>query len=417
MKPTPDHRIEGSLSHMNPTRQVVLAQLTMGLAIAVLAGGCAPAGSRTEHRPLTPADFANPLTQAPPPATVPPAEPSQEELKPPLPAEELPSAALATPPGRRDLVLDAMVGQVNGHPIYTNTVFDPIEQQMVRLGQDLPRLEFRQQVEALVISQLRRIVTERLLLGEAERDLSEQEQQALRNVLKELREQTIRQFGQGVSGLADQRLRREANQTLDEKMEETRQGLLIERFIARKLYPKIHVSRRDVDRYYRTHKDLYHTPPGRLLRMIAVTNSREADLIDQQLAEAVPFAKVATGKINRYKPDQGGLFDEKPVPGNQIFANEQLNQALVNLEPGEHSPRIEIGRQYRWVFLEAKTEAQGKSLRDVQLTIHRELRRQQRQELTREYERQLFARGSFDPIEDMAATLIDVAMSRYAKSQ
>ena len=222
MKPTPDHRIEGSLSHMNPTRQVVLAQLTMGLAIAVLAGGCAPAGSRTEHRPLTPADFANPLTQAPPPATVPPAEPSQEELKPPLPAEELPSAALATPPGRRDLVLDAMVGQVNGHPIYTNTVFDPIEQQMVRLGQDLPRLEFRQQVEALVISQLRRIVTERLLLGEAERDLSEQEQQALRNVLKELREQTIRQFGQGVSGLADQRLRREANQTLDEKMEETR---------------------------------------------------------------------------------------------------------------------------------------------------------------------------------------------------
>ena len=64
--------------------------------------------------------------------------------------------------------VDAMVGQVNGKPIYASTVFESIFEQLAALGRSLPRAEFRQRAGQLIEARLGQIVTDALILGEAE---------------------------------------------------------------------------------------------------------------------------------------------------------------------------------------------------------------------------------------------------------
>lgn len=355
----------------------------------------------------------------------------QDDTAPPVPGQIQTSAApiAATPdppvgsgpseqaedvhPG---LLLDAMVGQVNGQPIYARTVIEPIEEQLARLGRDQERATFRERAVELIVGELRRIVTERLVLGDAERELSQQQQQALSNVLQELREQTIREVGGGVPIRADERLRAESGVSLEQMMAETRQGLVIRNYLQRKVDPQIHVSRRDIERYYEEHIDDYVNPGGRVLRVIRVRGDREVAEVEQRLAAGEPFIALAESKLNQFNPEQQGRFAEGPVAGDAVFANEAMNAAMRKLKPGEHSERIDLNRQaHIWIYLEQMLPPEGRSLQEAQLEIDRRLRFLQRQELTQRYHDRLLESGSYDSIEQMAVSLLEVVMTRYAR--
>ncbi|MAE62983.1 MAG: hypothetical protein CMJ18_01820 [Phycisphaeraceae bacterium] len=331
---------------------------------------------------------------------------------------EAPADAARDDDDPESMVVDAMVGQVNGKPIYVSSVYESIEDQLEQLGQDLPRLVFRARARELIYGELNKIVTEHLLLGEAERELTPPQQAMLRNVLKELREQRIREWGLGSPARATDRLLEKTGMDLDDKIEEDRQALLIKNYLTQKLSPKVSVSRRDIERYYNEHLDEFRSPAGRMIRLIRVNRKEHEKKIARLLEEGQPFEEVASLKINISRPERGGLFHDKPITGDKPFAIEALNEAIVDLGPGEHSPPIQVGtRTSMWVFVESVSQGGGKSLKEAQLEIHDKLRFQQIQDLTMAYHADLRETGSYDDLSEMASTLVQVAMTRFARPQ
>ena len=198
-----------------------------------------------------------------------------------------PSKAADEPPsadGIKELagplpLMDAMVGQINGEPIYASTVFRNIAETLSRLGQDRATSEFRMSARQLIELHLQGLVTERLLLGEAQQGLTSHDEQQLRHALKEMREELIRENGEGSATLADERLRQQHGVSLEQMLEDKRREMVVRRHYWRKLSPRINVSWHDVSRYYYDHIDKFRPPPQRQLRLIMANSNEAADRI------------------------------------------------------------------------------------------------------------------------------------------
>ncbi len=315
----------------------------------------------------------------------------------------------------RQLSIDGMVGQVNGQAIYASRVFNPLGEQLARLGQTLPPAAFRKEAARPILATLEEIVFNNLILGEAERDLSSQEQAGLTTLLRTEREKLIRKWGAGSRIVADQTLREREGKTLDEKMVEIRQQVLVQRYLQQKLFPRINITRKDIERYYNDNLTRFQPEPTRRVRLIRADNATAAQQIETELAQGKPFADVAQLRINAYRREQGGLFSEKIV-GNEVFGIAPLNQAVLQLKAGEHSTRINVGQTGYWVFVETLELGQVRSLREAQTEIEELLRRQRFQQLLARYRSTLFARGSYNPIPQMAEALLEIAVNRYART-
>jgi len=408
-----------------------------------LMAGCASGQARTEtHRQLVPADFAAgvPVSVRPSvsaasatPHTAVSVDSRKDEPQAAAPTHgdqpqtEAPSDGGAnTPPkpqadfavsGNMPLyTVDAMVGQVNGNPIYASTVFESIFEQMAALGRSLPRGEFRQRAGQLIEARLGQLVTDALILGEAESGLTAQEHAGLQNVIKQQREELIRFWGKGSIALAQETLVRQTSRDLDQTLAETRQRFLVQRYLRQELFPKINVTRKDIERYYNDHLNDYNPPTSRTLRLIRVEDPAAADQIDRSLGQGQSFEQVASLPMNTYRLADAGLMSEK-AQGDQVFGQPPLNEAMLRIGVGEHSPRIRVEETFWWIGVEAIDTTQGRSLTEVQLEIEALLRRQRFQELTRQYRQKLFKTGSYHPLEQMNQALLEIAMSRFAVVQ
>lgn len=310
-----------------------------------------------------------------------------------------------------------MVGQVNGKAIYAQTVFDPIEEQLQALGGQLPEEAFRQRAAELILGRLDEIVSNALLLGQAQRDLTKQEQMALRQILQDKRQELIRRHGRGSLAVAEAQLLADTGKTLDQTLEEYRQTILISRYLSRKLMPRIHVTRSDIQRYYRDHYDEYNPPAQRVIRLIRVADAQQAQRVQQRLEAGEPFADVAADPINQFRPSEGGRME---VTGDQPLAFEPLNQAVAQLQEGQSAGPIQTPGQpeaFWFILVEQLNRPPGQPLEHVQRQIEETLRRQQFEALSRQYQQRLYEEGSYTPREQMAQTLLQIAMSRYAAAQ
>lgn len=324
---------------------------------------------------------------------------------------------VSTPPAQTlgNYTVDAMVGQVNGQAIYASRVLGPIDEVLQRMASENPRPIFRTKSAELIGMVLQRIVYDALIIGEAERELSPQEQQGLRYYMQKQREQLLRKWGQGSTVVADVALREQTGKGLEATLDETRQRALVERYTSQKVMPKLNVTWRDIERYYTLNKAEFNPPPGRVLRFIWVEkdNVRGVDRIKAALAAGKPFAEVAGDRANLYRRDDGGLMPEAQV-GDKVTRFDAINAAIVSLKPGEHSDRIEVDGESWWVFVESVSTGEARSIVDAQKDIEDRLRRQRFQATQDRYRKQLFATGSYNPLDDMTRSLVDIAMSRYA---
>ncbi|MCE9591100.1 MAG: peptidyl-prolyl cis-trans isomerase [Planctomycetes bacterium] len=432
------------MSRLRPNRPTVSALLCLTLSAGMI--GCAAGSSSDQKRQtaLKPSDFAGTPTTQPAPKPKPTPTPTPTPKSAPT-AGATPDAPAATGPARdesagnpgdaeveRDLnsmrrptitaapnvpegsyVVDAMVGQVNGRAIYADSALEPIARQLAALGNTQTRSVFRDRARMLILSRIDQIVADALILGEAERDLNQMEQEGLRNILREQREEFLRQFGQGSVAVADETLMEREGRTLDQRMTAEREKILIQRYLRQKLLPKINVTRKDVERYYRDNAKKYNPEPGRTIRIIRVSSTAAADRVDKHLAEGKPFTEVASMRDNTYQREQGGLMASNIV-GDNPFGPEPLNVALKTLSAGQHSQRIKIGSDYWWLLLESVETGKQQTLTQAQLEIEDILRRQRFQVLSARYRQRLFAEGTYNPIEQMADALLQVALTRYA---
>lgn len=342
-----------------------------------------------------------------------------------LPRPHVTSAISAADEGA--FTVNAMIGQVNGRPLYASQVLEPLEAQLIAMAAQFRGSRYKQAATNVIFGRLRQIVFDSLFLGEAERNLTDQQRFSLDIMMRLNREELVRKHGGGSETLAEESLQKKTGRSLSETLESIRQTILIRRYQEEHIFPKISVSRREIEKFYRDHFDeRYRGRDERELRLIRVSDEDDAEEIQALLDDPdVRFEDAARATANKYRRLQGGKMGEL-AEGAKPFGFDELNAALAKLKEGQRSDRIEVEAagqtSYWWVYVEKMHSSDAKPLRDVQLAIEREIKSLRYQMLLDTISQRMFddagygadPRTTANPLLDMTAALVEIAVNRYA---
>lgn len=409
-----------------------------GLATLMAAGGCGSSSGRGAT--LSAADFRG-ATPAAPAAAGPgaPAGPRPDaQATAPAPfvgmgdAQDISDVAVMTgrprsgaaagaQPAGRPVVVDALVGQVNGKPVFASRVLDTPQGLGGRLraaGERAPSSEvFLRESGRLIGEQLQREINDELLLAEARGQLTAEERVGLISFVTRLRENLAAERAQGSQELADQSLLESEGKTLDEVARGERDKALVRVLINKYVNPRVNVSWRDVERAYRRNSAQFNPPATATIRIIRLAKTSPAvEVVKADLAAGKPFEEAASRRENIFNASGGGVL-ATPVPGElkdaQLVGDPVLNAAAVKLAPGETAGPVESGDFVSWVKLESLERPAGRSLADAQLELSSTLRSERFNLEFRRYMARLRERGSKSDEIEMTTILAKIAADRY----
>jgi len=321
-------------------------------------------------------------------------------------------------PGKA-VTVSGLVGQVNGRPIFVDEVFEPIADQLAIWGQEKSYRDFFRDAYGLIQQRLRTVVENKLLLAEAEIKLTPQQQEGLIKFLSGIREGTILRGGGTETG-TNRQLENEQGLTLDEHLQQVRRQILIREQVRSKIERRVVVTWRDVERYYRTHPEEFDPPASIQLRIIAAKpeNTEKKKLVAEALAEGQAFEFVADQYSDLSLP--GGLFPKMELPDgieNAKVTNwPTVNKSIRSLKEGDIAGPFEVKNPdfAVWVYVEKYEDGSPIPLFDAQRGIEAKLRDIYFEDEAQKYFRQLRERGNYDDFDQMAQSLLAVALDRWA---
>lgn len=415
-----------------PARLIAAAALCLPAA-------CASAPERDiKPRTITLAEFARsdaqpaaataPVSPASTPAASAPANvetASSRPSSPSSPSSHAEPAAGAAKPAERagvgerllnpgdQVIVDSLIGQVSGRPIFADQFLAPISDQLrVQAEKAESPQKFLPIARAIIRQRLREIVLNELFLAEAENALTEQQQQGLLAFIRDFREKSIAEAFGSLSR-RESELQQEGR-TLDQYVEEYRNQALIGNLINQKIEPRVIVSWKDVEREYERRKAEFNPPGTVTLQRIRVDNN-QADVIDdvkRRLAAGEDFAGVADAAG---EPNHGTWDTFKVGPNGIEDVIDEYKPFLKDLHDGLVTPSISYRDRTVWLRVAHLDQPAAKSLYDVQRQLIAELLERRRAEEREKYIRGLFEKGIYDELDAMADRILAVAMLRYGK--
>jgi len=326
---------------------------------------------------------------------------------------------LPVPPAASDrpVVVDVLVGEVNGRPIFADDFFEPIEDRLVAIGRRTNPSEFVREASEVVGFELQQVVQNALFLAEAEADLSDQERQGLRYWLQSLAEGEKAKRG-GIEKQAREKIEAEEGLSLEDYVERQRDEQLIRKLISDRILPRVIVSWRDIETEYQRRFDEFNPPPQVTLSWVRVRRS-DADLVaevQRRLDAGEDFSRIATDA----GMEDGGRWNTFRIAPERLAESEELapvvREAVAGLrEPGDVSPPVETGTRVTWFELSAVERPAGRSLYDpaVQRQLRETIRGRRLAEEQVRFYRSLLDEGIYDELEGMASVLVQIAIRRY----
>lgn len=404
----------------------------LGLLGPLIAAGCGTTSERAAApRPVSLAVFARSAPPAPP-ASAEAGEPAVAGApapRPTAPGRTLGAGSSPTPQepveqsmaghlqvGER-VIVDSMVGQVNGRPIFADEFFLPIEDQLIAISEQANERQFMVEAAEIVTKELRDVVLNALFLAEAEASLTPEEKIGIRYWFANVAEQVKARSG-GSEAEARRRAMLEGT-TFEDKLENIKNRELISKLLQEKIYPRVIVSWRDVEREYRRQYDQINPPAKATLARIRLTTTDQADEIEQvgqRLAAGDDFLEVAEsigqpdrGLWQTFQMGEEGLREPQ-------FADEaaQAQVALLR-EEGDTTEAFELGRSTWWLHVVEIDQPPRRSLYDpdVQRFLADHLRMTRGSEEQDRYIASLLEKGIYDELEAMAQRLVAIAVLRY----
>lgn len=323
-------------------------------------------------------------------------------------------------PGDR-VIVDSLVGEVNGRPIFADEFFVIIEHRLLQVAAQTTGMQRVQAFDTIIRGTLRDWVRNELILADAEFALTEQEQQGLFAFMRSLKEQVIREKGRGTRYEAEQKLRREAvDGNIEGYLKEQREFILFDQLRRQKIAPRVLVSWRDREREYQRRFDEFNPPASVTLAKIALLTDSQSELIEQvsrRLADGEAFAAVAEdlgfpngGVWETFSMGPGGITDLPDL-------HDAVKSRLEGLGEGQTTESFVQGTYTLWMHVQKVERPEARSLydRSVQRQLAQELFKRRSTEEWERYERSLFEEGIFDELEDMALRLLEIALQRYVR--
>jgi hypothetical protein len=335
--------------------------------------------------------------------------------------------AAPTPPTLRENVnddmissypIDALVGHINGRPLFASEFFDPMDARMRVEAARMSQRQWLQFAQQQIQRALRDRIRDELLLAELEASLSPQEKVGLLAFVTQLRENILSE-NSGSAPLANRRLLEEEGVTLDEKVLLERNRELIRMQLRRAIAGKTIVAWRDVRQAYERDIDRYNPPPVAHLRVIWTQPGDEVTAVEiaERLESGEPFAEIAANPdLNSYQVADAGAtivpLDADGWEATQFFRPVELNNAALSLEVSEVVGPIDWANRKVWMTLEL-IEDNTVSLYDAQLEIYQDLLAERFTEAQGQYFTTLISRGSLSDIAEMERRLFELAAERY----
>ena len=316
----------------------------------------------------------------------------------------------------RPVVVDSLIGQVNGRPIYADEVLTPIMDRLTATYREQPYPTFQRQLTGLVIEQLRAVIINELIVAESRAGMSSAQQGGLLAFMGQLREEAVRKRG-GVVHEAERRLIEEEGKTIEEYLEDEQQKMLIQEVLKNKVAPQTVVSWRDIERSYRARKAEFQPAStvtlGRI-RLRTAGNEEQVSLLQAEVEAGEPFMVVARqagmsndGVWQTFKLPDGGLGE---LPLASFYTSH-----VKDLKPGEVSKPFERGTWTIWISVIDIQQPLQRSLDDpdVQRMLQQQISMSRAQEAQSRFIGDVLQRGIFDDITLMGERAVAIASSRF----
>jgi len=340
--------------------------------------------------------------------------------RPSVSAEQASSSPQTSGAGRS---VDALVGQINGRPLFASEFFAPMDARLRAEARRLPPRQWAQFAREEINRALRTRVVNELLLAEARASLTPEQRKGLLAFIENFRETLVSQ-NQGSEEIAERNLLEQEGATLDQKARELLDQELLRMQLRKALADQAQVSWREVEIEYERRRDEFQPPPTITLRMIRIPadDLERRRRVEEALARGEPFEAVAR-RQSAWNPEGGGLYprdgalqlDAPSLAEANIFGPAPLNDAARSLSPGAWTGPIEFNGSLHWLYLE-RVERRSVSLFDAQLQLYNELRNRRLQEAEQRYLEELISRGSLTNLARMEQRLLAFAIERYLLS-
>ena len=344
-------------------------------------------------------------------------QPAQRTSPPSIVEESLEEALnVGMQPGQT-VIVDSLIGQVNGRPIFADEILAPIMDQLNAEYQRQPWARFQQLVFQLVSQQLKSVLYNELFLAEARATMSEQEQTGFIAWMNNFRGEEIGRRG-GVQAEANRQLLAEEGKTIDEFMKQQEEQQLIQHLMNDKVRPNTLVAWRDVQRAWEAQQDQYNPKStvtlGRI-RLRTEGNAEQIKLVNDQLEAGEPFSVVAAAA----GMSDDGVWDTFDLGADGIKDIEIADfykEHIDSLKVGQTSPSFERGARTIWVSIVAIDKPEGHTLYEpaIQQALYRDIYSRRLGEAQAEFIDGILQRGIYDDIEMMEKKIIMIAMSRFA---
>jgi hypothetical protein len=332
----------------------------------------------------------------------------------------------AAKPAGRPIVVDALVGQINGKPVYASQFLEEFEARFTAQAvenKDTPRLWQRDAVAA-VRTKLQNETVQELMLAEARSVLSPEERRGLLFFLSNIRENLVSQSG-GSAEAANARLAEMEEGSLDIRARNERDLALLQMIYQRFIIPRVNVSWRDVQVEY-DRQFLRFNPLGTATVRMIWAEARDTAKVSQITSDLAskPFADVASDRaLNLFLPSSGGKY-EFELEGRDIkdakpFKQAELNTLFTSLSPTTVGGPITYRDPDRnrdvtaWMLVEKLDRPAGKTLQEAQLDLYRELRTRKLDEESRRFVLRIKEKGTATSEEEMIARLVNIAAQRF----
>ncbi len=315
------------------------------------------------------------------------------------------------------VIVDSLVGHVNGRPIFADEFLEPIEDRLMRAADEHRGVDLERTFLMIINEWLRETVLNELILAESEASLSEQEQMGLFAMLNRVYDEEIRKGGGTKSG-AERRRQREGDE-LDQYLGKQKDLVLIDRIRMAKIQPRVVVTWRDIEREYQRRYEDFNPAATVTLARIRVNTETQAALIEDvtnRLAAGESFGVIAEeqgfgdgGQWETFQAGPGGITD--------IDVSPVMKEALTGLVAGDTSPPFQLGSGTLWLHVVSLEQPRSRSIYDprVQIGLRNAIRSQRSQIEWQRYIDSLLEEGIHDNLAQMADRLFEIAMARYGR--
>jgi hypothetical protein len=336
-----------------------------------------------------------------------------------------PAAVVAARPLRAgdEMVVESVIGQVSGRPIFADELLEPISDQLQRESERLSAAEFMQRARSIIHERLVQVVLNELFLAEAEASLTEQQKMGLLAFLKDLQEKNIAERGGTLFG-AQQKIAREQEMTIEQFEEAQKNELLIRNLLYERIQPRVIVSWRDVQREYELRRSEFNAAAQVTLRRLTLNNAEQNELIEQvksRMLAGNSFDSIVEDlSLQEYVSAVGGgegKFTMTSANLGDLQVADAYKAALAKLktEAGQTTEALEVRGDTLWLHVASIDQSAGRTLFDVQEQLIGELRARREEEERDKYVRTLFEKGIYDELDAMSRRVLAVAILRFGR--